>query len=211
MTPEQLREAINVDRLKLIFTNPDQYWEDVLPEPGELRDQLVPRMLILAAIPAAATLVGNSFRLAYILPAMGFLAAIISGVLAFVLNIGLWLLLGVIINFLADSFDAQKDMGLSLKLAAGAVTPVWLGGALWIVPILGHVMGPTGSLLGLGYGCYFLYRGLPLVNGTPADKSLVFTVSAMAILFIMFLFMSWMTFCPASCLVFSRAARAGIL
>ena len=211
MTPAQFKDAIKLDRLKKMFTAPDDYWDEVLEEPGDLQSQLVPQMLILAAVPAVATLLGMSVRLAFILPTMGFLAAMISGALTFVLNLGIWLALGAIINQLADAFDARKDQGLSFKLAAGAVIPVWLGGALWILPLVGHVLGPAGNLTGLLYGAYLLHRGLPRVNGTPADKALVYTVSAMAILFVLFLFLSWITFCPASCLVFSKASRMGAM
>jgi hypothetical protein len=211
MDPVQLKEAVKFDRLKKMFTAPDEYWDEVVDEPGDLQSLLVPQMLILAAIPAVATFMGMSIRLAFILPAMGVVAALISGALTFALNLGIWLALGAIINQLADAFDARKDQGLSFKLAAGAIIPVWLGGSLWILPVVGHMLGPTGSLAGLLYGCYFLHRGLPRVNGTPADKALVYTVSAMAILFVLFLFLSWMTFCPASCLVFSQAARIGAM
>ncbi len=211
MTPAQLKEAIKLDRLKKMFTSPDDYWDEVLDEPGDLQSLMVPQMLILAAIPAVATFLGMTVRLAFILPAMGFLAAIISATLTFGLNLAIWLALGVIINQLADPFNARKDQGLSFKLAAGAVIPVWLGGALWLLPLVGHVLGPAGNLTGLLYGAFLLHRGLPRVNGTPSDKALVYTVSAVAILFVLFLVLSWMAFCPASCLVFSKAARMGAM
>ena len=207
MTPEQLKEAINIPRLKKLFVDPLDYWREVLPEPGDIRSQMVPRMLVLAALPAAGILLGNTYRLAFVMPVMGILAAIISAVLTFALNVGIWLLLGIVINQLTEAFDAQKDLGLSMKLAAGAVIPVWLGGTLWVVPFLGHVLGPTCSLAGLVYGCLLLFKGLPVVNGTPQDKALVYMVSSMAILFVLFLFLTWITFCPASVMVFSRAAR----
>ena len=211
MDPAQLKEAVKFDRLVKMFTAPDEYWDEVMDEPGDLQSLLVPQMLILAAIPAVATLLGMSIRLAFILPAMGLLAAIISGALTFGLNLGIWLALGAIINQLAQAFDARKDLGLSFKLAAGAIIPVWLGGSLWVLPIVGHVLGPSGSFAGLLYGASLLFRGLPRVNGTPADKALVYTVSAVAILFVLFLFLSGMAFCPASCLVFSQAARMGAI
>lgn len=209
MTPEQLRDALDFPHLKRLFTAPGRYWQEELEQPTDIESMLVPRILFLAALPAVATFMGNSFRLAFILPTMGMLAALLSGILSYALNVGIWFALGMVINLLAESFEAEKGLGTSLKLASGALIPAWLGGLLWMVPWLGHVLGPVGSLAGLGYGSYALYQGLPLVNGTSRDKALVFTVSAMAILFVLFLFLSWMTFCPASCLVMSRPAFPG--
>jgi hypothetical protein len=60
-----------------------------------------------------------------------------------------------------------------------------------------------GSLAGLGYGAYFLYLGLPIMNGTPQEKATGYTAATIGIMFVISIVLAFVVACPASCLVAS--------
>ena len=143
-----------IDRLKKIFINPREYWNEMNLEPGDIGSLLVPQMFILAAIPALATFLGT-FLGGLVLIKLGIfgrviISAFVSLFLNFGLNLGIWIGLGYIINALAGPFNAQKDIGQAMKLAAGAIIPLWIGGILYITS--SFLLGLLGSIAGLGYG-----------------------------------------------------------
>ncbi len=180
-----------------------------MEQPGDIKSLLVPRMLILAALPGVAvffsTLLRGLFNGQYI---AGPLVALLSAVLVVAFNVGVWIALGHIIDHLADLFDGHRAIGQSMKLAAGAITPVWIGFLLNIIPHnVGFILGSVGSLAGAGYGCYLLYVGLPLMNGTPQDRAATYTVATMAILFALFSFFMGLSMCTGSCLMGTAAGN----
>ena len=81
------------------------------------------------------------------------------------------LVLSLVINDLAPSFGAQKSSSLALKVAEYSYTPVWVSGALQILPALGLL----GVLAGC-YGLYLLYLGLPRLMKCPQEKAVGYTV-----------------------------------
>lgn len=198
-----------IQHLIQLVTSPRQYWEQEVDAPGDLKALLIPQMLVLAALPGAAiflsTLLRGFFNGQYV---AGVLVAVLSAVLVVAFNIGVWIILGYVIDLLADLFDAQREINQSMKLASAAVIPVWLGFLLNIIPhAAGFILGSVGSLAGLGYGCYLLFLGLPLMNGTPRDRAATYTIAAMAILFALFSFFMGLAMCTGSCLMGSAAGN----
>jgi len=195
-----------IDRLKKLFINPREYWNEMNLEPGDIGSLLVPQMFILAAIPALATFLGfflGGLGLAFKLGIFGrvIISAFVSLFLALGVNIATWIALGYIINGLAGPFNAQKDIGQAMKLATGAIIPMWAGGILHLTTL--SILGLVGSLAGLGYGAYVLYLGLPIMNGAPPDKTVGYTVATIAILFLVSIVLSILVGCPAGCLMAS--------
>lgn len=196
-----------IQRLALLVTNPRQYWEEEVDAPGDLKSLLVPQMLVLAALPGVAvflsTLLRGLFRGQYI---AGPLVALLSAVMVVAFCLVVWIALGHVIDHLAHLFDAQRELNQSMKLASAAVIPMWLGFLPNIIPHnVGYILGSVGSLAGLGYGCYLLYLGLPMMNGTPQDRAATYTMAAMAILFALFSFFMGLAMCTGSCLMGSAA------
>lgn len=197
------------ERIIKMFTRPYDYWNEAIAEPGDIKSLLVPQMLILAAIPAVASFLGIVFTTLRF--GMGaFSGAIIAGglislILGYAMNIGMWIAFGYIIDALAAPFGAQKDIGQSMKLAAGGIIPVWLGGALNLIPFPG--LGFVGMLAGLGYGIYLLYLGLPVMNGTSKDKAVGFAIAAMGILLVAMIIIGILVSCPVGCLTGAAAVR----
>ena len=190
------------NRIKKLFTDPRGYWDEVIAEPGEIKSLLVPQMLILAAIPCVAMLVGQGliggltspFRAVF---GRWIAIVVIQVVLQYALNIGVWIALAYIIDLLAQPFGAQRDFGQSVKLATGAIIPVWLGASLSITSVgaLGHV----GALGGLGFACYLLYLGLPTMLGVAEDKAIGYTAAAMGCLIGTMIVVGVLTCLPVSC------------
>ena len=199
-------DQLNLRQLILLFFDPRQYWEDAAEQPGTVRSLLV-RMLLLAALPGVAVFLSTMLRGIFNgLYFSGYSVAMVSAALVVLFNIGIWILLGLVIDQLANLFDANRDTEQSMKLAAGAVAPVWLGFCLNVIPhSVGFILGSVGSLAGLGYGCYLLYLGLPVMNGTTRDRAATYTVAAMAILFALFTFFMGLAMCTGSCLMGSHA------
>jgi hypothetical protein len=188
-----------IQSLVKLFTNPQEYWREAVTEPGDIKALLVPKMAILAAIPAVAAFLGLVFGFIR----FGFLGAFVGGlasmVLSYVMNIVMWVALGFIIDALAPSFGGQRDIGQSMKLATGTVIPMWLGSALSITSV--GALGWLGWLAGLGYGAYALYLGLPVMNGTSREKAVGYTAASIGILFVVSLVAGMLAACPASCLI----------
>jgi hypothetical protein len=192
-------------RLMKLFTNPKDYWNEAIAEPGDIKTLLVPQMLILAAIPAGCSFLGLFLGLVRLGFGRAVIGAIVALILSFVLNVGAWIALVFIIDALATPFNAQRDIGQSMKLATGAISPVFLGGLLNLIPI--HALGIVGTLAGLGYGAYALYLGLPIMNGTSQEKSVGYTAAAIGLLFVLSMLIALLVWCPATCIIASGISR----
>jgi hypothetical protein len=200
--------VIDFKRIVTLLTKPKDYWNEVLAEPGDLKAQLVPRILVLAAIPAVAQFLGHFLGTMALAIKVGIFGRLLVGglltlILSYALNVATWVALAYIINLLAASFNAQRDLDQAAKLSTGAMIPVWTGGLLSITTLA--PLAWLGSLAGLGYGAYILYLGLPVINGTPQDKAVVYTVATIAILFLVTFVLALVVGCPMGCLMASVA------
>jgi hypothetical protein len=188
------------ESLKLLFTNPTAYWKDVVPQPGDIKSQLIPTMALLGAIPAVLGLLGQLLTLFRVSPAGALLAGLVTAALVFALQIAIWISLGFVIDALAQSFGAERNIHQSMKLASGTIIPMWLGLALNVLPMY---LGMLGWLAGLGYGSYALYVGLPIMNQTPPEKAIGYTAAVIGILLALSLGAVFLAGCPAACMAVS--------
>ena len=194
-----------IARLVKLFTDPRGYWTEVIAQPGDIKQLLVPQMLILAGVPALALFLGLILtfgRWGFGSAAMG---ALLQLLLSYPLSLLTWIGLGYIIDGLAPSFAAQKAIGQSMKLAAGTIIPMWLGGILHLTGI--PYLGVAGSLAGLAYGGYVLYLGLPTMNGTAPEKAVGYTAATIGILFVVSMLVLVVAGCPANCLLRASLTR----
>jgi hypothetical protein len=183
-----------IQRTIKMFSAPDTYWNELIAEPGDIKSLLIPQMILFAAIPAIAHFLNNLFY-GHIMGAL--VALILTGPL----NIGCWIGLGYIIDFLAPTFDGQRDLGQSMKLAAGAIIPGFIGQILFILPLpyVGLGLGGLGALAGSIYGGYLLFRGLPVMNSTPDEKSLAYTIITILSAIVLFSFVIGTSNCLLRC------------
>ena len=127
---------------------------------------------ILALIPLVGRLIGD--LLFYGRHAVGY--AVAGAILSYILDLVAVFVIGYVIWKLAPSFNTSADQSKATVLAAYVFTPVFLIGILSIIPVLGYL-----SLLGLLYGLYILYRGLPIVLNTPADKTVTYVIAVLVV------------------------------
>ena len=156
-----------VDRVKNIIMTPTTEWEVIKTETLSTGEMIGGYAAILALIPAVAGFIGKSligislFGATIKIPIVpGFLWAVLTYIMSLV---SLWIM-AMIIDGLAPSFGATKDMNGSMKVAVFSMTAAWVSGIFTILPLLGIL-----AIVGL-YSLYLLYVGMKVVKAPPADK-----------------------------------------
>lgn len=130
-------------------------------------------VVILAAIPFVATLIGDLWY--YFL--FGF--AITAAILYYILGIVAVVVAGYVLAWLGPNFGTKTTTIRATRLAAYVFTPYFLASILLIIPFVGDL-----AYLGLLYGLYILYLGAPIMLGTPKDKVLTYVIVAAIAVFI---------------------------
>lgn len=163
-----------VARAKNILVTPRAEWPVIDAEPATVGSIYRNYVLILAAVPALAGLIGNllfGYSLLGISIRMPFATVISGAITQYILALASVFVLALIIDALAPTFAGTKNQVQALKVAAYSNTAGWVAGILMILPQL----APIAALLGL-YGFYLLYLGLPLLMRAPQDKALAYTI-----------------------------------
>ncbi len=152
--------------------------------PATVRSIMVNYVAILAVIPFIATLIGDLwwYGLGLGIFFSGFVGfAIVSAILSYIFAVISVYVVGFVIKLLAPSFNSSIDQVKALKLAAYLYTPYFLISILDIIPFISVI-----TVLGVLYGLYILYKGLPILLGTPADKVLVYLIVIVVATFIVY-------------------------
>jgi len=163
-----------VQRVQDILLKPKETWPAIDAEPATPASIYQPYLLVLAAIPAVAGLIGMSligiggFGVSLRVP---FVTGLAQAVLSYGLTLVMIYVLAWLVHTLASNFNAQGDFIAALKLVAYASTAALVGGVFSLIPALG-VLGLLASL----YSIYLLYLGVPVMMKCPEDKTLVYTV-----------------------------------
>lgn len=155
-----------VARVKYILTRPKFEWPVIDAESATIKGLFTNYAVILAAIPAVATVVG---QIAF--GHRGLVEPVLAGALSYVLSLVSVYILGMIIDALAPTFGGTKNPVKAMQVAVYSMTPMWVAGVLNIIPTLGWLAG----LIGL-YGFYLMYLGLPVLMKTTAEKALGYTI-----------------------------------
>lgn len=159
-----------IERVKAILTTPKTEWPVAAAEPATTSSLYAGYIALIAVFPIVAgflkgSLIGTSaFGITVRTPiGMG----IVGMVLHYALTLALVYVMALIINALAPTFGAQKDMVQALKTVAYAWTASWVAGIAVIVPWLGWLIAIAGGI----YSIYLLYLGLPHTMKCPAEKA----------------------------------------
>ena len=154
-----------IDRAKGILLSPKTEWDEIAAEPATLQGLYTGYVVFMAAIPAVALLLGLMVFgwYGYRFSIGSAIGAAVGCYLTSLIAVGVT---GFLIEVLGPTFGAPKERVPAFKLAVYAFTPVWVGGALFILPELASLVG-----LAALYGGYLLYLGQPKLTPAPPEKN----------------------------------------
>jgi hypothetical protein len=153
-----------------LLREPSKEWEQIRAEETTIPNILIGYVAPLAAIPPLADLIGSYLFEGAAVSSLG--NAVVGAVVAWLVGVAMVYLLGIIINFIADNFDSDRDDLAAQKLAAYALTPFFISTIVLIWPPLLWV-----PILALGAMVFLIYRGLPILMKTPADRAAAYTAT----------------------------------
>lgn len=176
-------------RVVNILKSPATEWPVIAAEPTDVGTLYREYILILSAIPLVASFIGYSI-IGVTMPFTGpYRRPMVDGVSLMIASyvmglIGVYVS-AMVIEWLAPKFGSSGSRVDALKLVAYASTPMWVAGALNVLPMLGVL-----SLLAALYGIYLFYLGLPVMMKTPADQVVGFMVVAAVVMLVVSLVMT---------------------
>ena len=162
-----------IARTKNILLNPKQERDVIEKEKTSHTKLLTGYLLLLAAIPAIAMLlgyrlVGTSFA-GFRFTSFEF--GLRSGIVLYVSLIAGAYITAFVIDFLAQKFKATKNFDKAFSLVVYAYVPTCVAGILYIIPSLGAIAGLAGL-----YGLYLMYIGLPTMMKAPKNEQMTYFI-----------------------------------
>jgi hypothetical protein len=158
------------DRIKGILLQPKSEWSKIDSEPGDAGYLISNSVAILAAIAPICTFIGTSI-IGVGGTRVGIGAGLLYAVVYYVLSLIGFFVLGYIIDFLAGTFGARKNLQSAMKVSAYAPTAAWVAGVFNILPALSFL-----SILGL-YSLYLLYTGIVALMRPASNNALIYTIA----------------------------------
>lgn len=163
------------ERVKGILVDPKNEWQKISVEQRSNKELLLYFVLPFAALAAFISLIAI-----WLSTYLGFALALQFAVLKLVTPIISVIVVAVVINELAETFDSTKNLNNAFKLAAYSYTPYLL------VEIIVSISWTLGFLSFLGlYGVYLLWVGLPRMMETPEDRRLVYIIAALVVVLLL--------------------------
>lgn len=166
-----------------LVSNPKAEWEQIRAEETTIPNILIGYVAPLAAIPPLADLIGSTLfnRMLQLDPG----EALIRAVVTWLVSVALVAFLGILVNLIADNFDADRDDLAAQKIAAYSLTPAFLSGIFSLWPPLWWL-----SLFALAAMVYIMHQGLPILMKAPEERALGYaaTVTIAAIVAFILLF-----------------------
>lgn len=159
-----------LDRIKGILLQPKSEWGKIESEPGDAGYLLTNYVAILAAVAPVCTFIGTSI-IGVGGMRIGIGLGLFRAVVVYVLTLVGFFIVGYIIDFLAGTFGARKNLQSAMKVSAYAPTAAWLAGVFNIIPALSFL-----SILGL-YSLYLLYTGITSLMKPAANNALIYTIA----------------------------------
>jgi Yip1 domain len=159
-----------VDRIKNILLQPKSEWAAIEREPGDVGYLFSNYVAIVAAIPPVSTFIGTTivglgpYRI-------GIVGGLLRAIIVYLLTLAGVFVVAYVIDFLAGTFGARKNLDNAMRVSAYAPTAAWVASVFNIIPLLGIL-----SVLGL-YSLYLLHTGLVALMRPTPDRALVYTIA----------------------------------
>lgn len=161
-----------ITRVQNILMQPKSEWAVIEPEQTDPKTLYTTYIAIVALIPAVATLISTAFIASFFGGRIGAGLVLTAAIMQYVLTLLMVFVVALIADFLAPTFDGQKNLNQALKLTAYAMTAAWVAGVFAIVPFLGWLLAMIGAL----YSLYLFYLGAPVLMKVAGDKAIAYTV-----------------------------------
>jgi len=133
-----------------------------------LKSLMINYVGILAIIPFVATLIGDLWYYAH---DGKYAFAIPAAIIAYIFELLAVVILGIVIWKVGPSFGTKTNQAMATTLAAYVYTPVFLISIVYAIPPISLL-----TIIGLLYGLYIFYKGVPILLNTPQDKVLVYVI-----------------------------------
>jgi hypothetical protein len=180
-----------IKRVVGIITKPNDEWQVIKGESTTIADLYTKYAIVLAAIPAAAGLLG------FLMYGFPFSWALIWAIMMYVSYLVGVFVMSFVIDALAPSFGSQKDMVNSAKVAVYAYTAAWISGIFFLILRLA-VLTAIGGL----YTLVLLYLGIKVVKNPPQDKAVGYFVVVIIVAIVVNILIQMLT----SAVAFGHAA-----
>ncbi|GHV32227.1 YIP1 family protein [Bacteroidia bacterium] len=168
-----------INRVKNILLTPKTEWQTIETENTPHVKVFTSYVVPLALIPAIAAFIG------YGLIGYSVLGVHISGIgwgiryaiIQYVTMLGGTYLTAFVIDTLANSFGATKNLDKAYSLVAYAYTPALVGGVFYLIPAI-SILASLASL----YSLYLLYIGLQPMMKQPAEKTVPYFIVSLVVM-----------------------------
>ena len=164
-----------VERVKAILLQPKSEWPVIERESGDAGYLFTNYVCIVSAIPAVCSFIGT------VIAGLGIVGGLMYAVVTYVLGLVGVFVMAYVIDFLAGTFNGQKNLDNAMKVSAYAPTAAWVAGVFNIIPAL-SVLG----ILGL-YSVYLLHTGIAALMKPPEGKAIIYTIAVIVCLFVVYL------------------------
>jgi len=161
-----------INRAKNMIISPKTEWDVAAAENTPPAQVITGYVLPLAGAAALALFIGMALIGAMFFGAAGIGASLVAAIWQVVMAVVGVFVLAFIIDNLAPTFAGTKGFAQAVKVSAYSYTPVWVFGLLMIIPPLGGL----AVFIGMLYGLYLLYLGLPRLMRAPQEKAVPYTV-----------------------------------
>ena len=159
-----------VDRIKNILLQPRSEWAAIEREPGDVGYLFSNYVAIVAAIPPVCTFIGTTI-VGFGPDRIGIVGGLLRAIVVYILTLAGVFVVAYVIDFLAGTFGARKNLDNAMRVSAYAPTAAWVASVFNIIPLLGIL-----SILGL-YSLYLLHTGLVALMRPTPDRALVYTIA----------------------------------
>lgn len=163
-----------IERVKNILITPKTEWDVINGETATQQSLLTGYVIPLAVVAAVGPLLTGLLWAG----AFGFKFYMVTAIIALVSQVIAFYVSAIIIDLLAPSFGAEKNISKSAQLVAYSATPSYVASLLSFIPIIGWLI----SLAGWIYGVYIMYLGIGPLKKAPEDKKVVYMIVAFVVM-----------------------------
>jgi hypothetical protein len=167
-----------------MITDPIHEWRAIVSEPEDIASLYQNYIVPLAAVPAVAMFIGLAIVGVPFVGRYPITTALSTAIVIFIQGLVAPIVVAIVVEQLAPKFKSRASTVDALKLVAYASTPMWVGGAIYVLLYLVALI-----IVPALYAVYLFYIGLTPILKTPADSVVPFMVVAAITLVVVNIFL----------------------